>query len=189
MLLREVPRFETLRAMGARHPDLDPSAIECCLVLLRVAADLRGAMGRHFDFHGLSQGRFVVMIMLEQAAAEGRGGLSPTELAEVVGVTRATVSGLLRGLERDGLVLREPDPDDLRGATVRLSAEGEGRLGAMLPDHFRRLAGVAAGLSAEERGLLVSLLRKVAGGLAALEHGAEQADQPAISKVKNGSGT
>ncbi len=176
LLLRDLPRFETLLAMSEQYPGLDPSAVECCLVLRRVAADLVAAMGRHYAAHGTSGGRFVMLLMLDAASKEGQGerpaaGLSPTELAGRAGVTRATVSGLLRGLERDGLVVREPDPSDLRGATIRLSGAGSTFLRAMLPDHFRRMAGVAAGLSAGERAQLVALLRKVGGGLAALDPG------------------
>ena len=167
MLLRELPKFEVLLEMSGRYPDLDPSAIECCLTLRRVADDLEAAMVQHFSAHGVSSGRFTVMLMLDG------GALSPTELAEKIGVTRATISGLLRGLAREGLVTRKPDPGDLRAATIRLTDAGAAQLRGMLPDHFRRLAGVVGGLSPEERARLVALLRKIDAGLPALKHGRE----------------
>ena len=165
MLLRAIPKYDVLLEMSGRYPDLDPSAIQCCLTLRRVADDLEAAMNRHFAAHGVSHGRFTLMLMLDG------GGLSPTELAERIGVTRATISGLLRGLCRDGLVTRRPDPADLRAATAHLTDAGAAQLRAMLPDHFRRLAGVVGGLSPEERARLVALLRKVDAGLPALDHG------------------
>ena len=165
MLIKEVPRFETLLELSRRYPALDPRAIECCLTLRRLAADVEVAMREHFARHDLSHGRFVVLLMLDHA--EG-GHLTPGELAQQVGVTPATITGLLRGLERDGLVEREADAADRRVSTIRPTPRGTDHLKAMLPDHFRRLNALVGHLSAGELGELTRLLRKVARGVPAL---------------------
>jgi DNA-binding MarR family transcriptional regulator len=46
------------------------------------------------------------------------------ELAAAEGVRPPTMTRLVDGLERDGLVKREPDPDDRRGVIVRATAKG-----------------------------------------------------------------
>ncbi len=45
-------------------------------------------------------------------------GLTPSELAESLSVARATVSNLLKGLVRDGLVERVMSPEDARRVTI-----------------------------------------------------------------------
>ena len=86
---------------------------------------------------------------------------TPAELADAAGVTRATMTGLIDTLERDGYVVREPDPSDRRMLSVRLTSKGEQFLQEFLPGHFRIIAAVMSTLSESERKTLVRLLVKV----------------------------
>jgi DNA-binding MarR family transcriptional regulator len=52
------------------------------------------------------------------------GPISIGELAAAEGVRPPTMTRLVDGLERDGLVKREPDPDDRRGVIVRATPKG-----------------------------------------------------------------
>jgi len=159
--LKEPPKDETLRAQAERYPELDITAIQACIRLSRVASDLMDAFDANLARHGLSQGRFILMLML----LRNPEGLRPAELAERSGVTRATITGLLSGLEKEGLVLRREHAEDGRMSVVRLSAKGRQRLEGMLPNHYRRIASLMSELSAEERTQLMGLLDKVAAGL------------------------
>ena len=163
---KDLPKHEALKAHAARYPDLDPSAVEACVVLLRVAGEMFTSFKEHFGRHGISQGRFIILMLLNRDPDKG---LSPSELAEFSCVTRATISGLLDGLEADGLVKRVPLEQDRRSYSICLTARGRRFMDAMLPDHFRRMAGVMAHLSETERKLLIELLFKVRAGLVALE--------------------
>ena len=78
---------------------------------------LRGAVGPR-----ASEGKFVLLFLLHGQS----GGLSPHELAERAGVTRATVTGLLDGLERDGFLRREADEVDRRRVQVLVERKGQG---------------------------------------------------------------
>jgi DNA-binding MarR family transcriptional regulator len=89
------------------------------------------------------------------------GPRTPAELADAAGVTRATMTGLVDTLERDGLVKREPDPNDRRMMSVVLTAKGEKFLGNFLPGHFKLISSLMATLTEAERKALVSLLMKV----------------------------
>jgi DNA-binding MarR family transcriptional regulator len=55
-------------------------------------------------------------------------GIRSSELADHVGVGRATISRQVRRLEDLGLISRRPDPDDSRGQQLELTAEGSRRL-------------------------------------------------------------
>src|SRR3990167_8470587 len=101
--LRDLPTPEILEKFAQRYPDADVSAVAAFLHLLRVATDLSGALDSCLSQHGLLQGRWWVLILLMR---EDDRTSAPSTLAEKAGVSRATMTGLLDGLERDGLVER-----------------------------------------------------------------------------------
>ena len=83
-------------------------------------------------------------------------------------MTRATITGLIDTLERDGLVKREHTLDDRRMMLVRLTAEGRGYFDKILPDYFRCVAAVMSQLTPDERKTLVSLMGKIQQSLPAI---------------------
>ena len=172
LLLKDLPRYECLLESAKEFPDLDPSAAEAYLHLLRAGDDAFGISQRNLDAHGISQGRFCVLMLLWRsvhlpataspgAKPCGDGPRTPAELAEGANVTRATMTGLIDTLERDGFVKREPDPDDRRMMSVRLTPKADAFVAALLPAHFRIMARLMAPLSEAERKTLVSLLTKI----------------------------
>lgn len=158
-LLRDLPRYECLELRAHRFPDLDAGAVETTLFLMRVASDVLDGFAAHLQSHGTSQGRFLVMMLLDRNA---ESPLLPSELAEKIGVTRATITGLLDGLERESLVERRAHARDRRALTVHLTAKGAAFLEAMLPDHYRRIAALMSELDDDERRQLRHLLAKIA---------------------------
>src|SRR5581483_4439568 len=122
LLLKKLPKFETMRECAQRYPELDPTALQTSLVLLRVASDLIAAMNDELAGHGTSQGRFTILMLLENCP---KSNVSPSELAEMCGISRASISGLIDGLEKDRMVKREADLRDGRGRPVRITTKGE----------------------------------------------------------------
>lgn len=171
LLLKDLPRYECLLESSKRFPELDPSACEAFLHLLRTSDEVFGVSERYLTENNISQGRFSVLMLLwkggqrpddpSASQACGQSPRTPAELAEAAGVTRATMTGLIDTLERDGLVRREPDPDDRRMMSVRLTAKAEIYLRQMLPGHFQTMARLMAPLSEGERKTLVRLLTKI----------------------------
>ena len=87
--------------------------------------------------------------------------LTPAELADRTGVTRATMTGLIDTLVRDGLVTRAPHPQDRRMMSVTLTERATALLMRILPEHFRQMAWLLEPLSEPERKMLVGLLTKL----------------------------
>ena len=85
-----------------------------------------------------------------------------------LGVSRATVTGLVDGLEQEGLVARRPSAEDGRGAVVVLTARGAQRLRDMAPEHFARLEEMVDELTVDERAVFLDLLSRVVRGIGAL---------------------
>ena len=90
-------------------------------------------------------------------------GLAPNALAELAGVTRATVTGLLDGLEREELIARHINVNDRRALCIRLTSKGKELASTVIDQHGLWIAGLFSNLSAAERKQLTRLLDKVAG--------------------------
>lgn len=171
LLLKDLPRYECLLEAAKEFPEMDPSACEAYLNLLRTGDEVFSVVERLLAEHHISSGRFGVLMLLWRASSSpasdadqsccGSGRRTPAELADAAGVTRATMTGLIDTLERDGLVRREPNPDDRRMMSVELTPTGDKFIRQMLPAHFQLMAALMQPLSIEERKTLVGLLNKV----------------------------
>ena len=87
-----------------------------------------------------------------------------SELARQVRRTKSTVTTLVEKLERNGYVLRMPDPEDSRGVLVRLTDKGRALEPAFeaISNGLQRL--ITDRLSEEEAALLDRLLDKCVNG-------------------------
>jgi DNA-binding MarR family transcriptional regulator len=85
---------------------------------------------RFFRFVLQGTGLTVARYDMLMAVKGEKHGMSQKRLRQVLGVTRATVSKMLRSLEALGLVRREVNPWDRRRKDVWLTEEGAARLEA-----------------------------------------------------------
>lgn len=144
--------------------DIDAQAILVASRLMATGAKLGHAAEIHFSRFGLSTGRYRVLADLE----DHEGEELPSQLAEHLGVTRATVTGLIDTLERDGLVSRRTSSEDGRQKSVILTEEGAKKLRDMAPEHFARLEAMVGLLNIEERSVFLDLLDRITQGISAL---------------------
>ncbi len=163
--LRDLPTSEILDKFAERYPDADVTAIAGFLYLLRVATDLSLALDTCLSKHDLLQGRWWVLILLMREASITS---TPSILADKLGVTRATMTGLLDGLEQSGLVTRVFAKEDRRSVKIQLTAAGQAKLDVVMPDYYRRLRQCMQALDAEKRLQLQQLLGLINLGIPAL---------------------
>jgi DNA-binding MarR family transcriptional regulator len=93
--------------------------------------------------------------------------LPQKELARLAAVEQPTMANTLARMERDGLVVREPDPNDRRSNLMRLTPLGRERGAAA----FAAAAGVNAlaleALTPEEQPVFMEMLRRIVARLEA----------------------
>lgn len=163
--LRDLPKYKTLLELAALHPELDITSVETCLTFLRTTTDVYRVLDAHFANYDLSMGKFTILMLLYKA---GKGltpeCLTPSECAEMAGVTRGTITGLLDGLEREGWIERQPHSEDRRRLIVVLTQAGQQLLDKMLPNHFSLITTMMAQLTESEKEVLKSLLVKLRTG-------------------------
>jgi len=82
------------------------------------------------------------------------------DLAASLGCKRPTMTGVVDTLEKNGLVMRQPNPSDRRSLLVTLTQKGRDLEGST-PDLDRIYATCCVGLSIDEFEQLGSLLEKL----------------------------
>ena len=94
-------------------------------------------------------------------------GIPHKDIVEAMGVTRATVSGLMAALEREGFVKSTVDRVDRRKQVARLTAKGEAVIKKAFEVNLTRFRTLFASLSSADLTHLTALLKRVREGFAA----------------------
>ncbi len=151
----------------------DVSGAELVHWIRMVHAAYTRAIEAHLAPIGLSgpRLRILVFLFMHQALRDDEG-ISPSLLGRWRGVSKSTMSILLRGLEEEGWITRTVDAQDRRRVRIRLTEKARALIERHAPQHLRFLNELAAVLSPEEREHLTRLLRKLYQGLR------ERADGP-----------
>jgi DNA-binding MarR family transcriptional regulator len=102
----------------------------------------------------------------------GGDSLRVTDLAELLGVDAPTVTRKVQQLERDGMVVRQADPDDRRATRIRLTSTGRRTLERVRRSRRAWLDQLLEGWNDEELSTLADLLGRFADDL---EHDSEGA--------------
>lgn len=129
-------------------------------LIMDVAKELRYQLNGALKKAGITSAQWAVIVQLELAKVP----LTSAQIADLVGMDRATISGVVKRLEAKELVTIQTSAEDRRARTLTLTAKGE-----KMFDHCERIANVqmsdfAAPLEQEEQETLVRLLIKLEEG-------------------------
>jgi DNA-binding MarR family transcriptional regulator len=95
-------------------------------------------------------------------------GLGVGEMAAAAGCSSPTATRMLDGLERDGIVAREPSSEDRRRTIVSLTRKGKSVLARQRRHHDDKRQRLYEQLSPAERAQAEQLLRRLAEVIAEL---------------------
>jgi DNA-binding MarR family transcriptional regulator len=125
---------------------------------------LRRAYQRHMAIFAavmsdldLTSVQFAALVKLRDMKA-----VTQTELGRLIGIDRATISGVVSRLQKRGLLQFRLDPLDRRSRIVALTAAGEALLAAALQRTDQVGDDTLAPISDAERAALREMLRKLA---------------------------
>jgi DNA-binding MarR family transcriptional regulator len=141
------------------RPDLDFSSVAVVTRLARVRSHLDAGLARVFTAHGLSSADFQVVVTLRRVGPPYQ--LPQARLMTELALTSGTVSVRVDRLSSAGVVVRTPDPDDRRGALVRLTGHGLELFDRVAPEHLANEDRLLSALTPAERDTLAGLLRRL----------------------------
>jgi len=160
--LMDQPSQKQFEDLSQRYEQMDIGSVQSLVKLLRVGSDLLAGFEKMLKGYNLSQARFLVLVVMNRVPDQP---VSPSTLADKIGVTRATMTGLLTGLEKEQLILRLPDKEDRRRSQLKLTLKGIQTLEAILPDYYSRISMLMQDITEADQAHLIRILDKVALGI------------------------
>lgn len=122
----------------------------------RAARLMAGELAERIRPAGIAIGQWAVMLVLW-----ARDGQTQAELARTVAIEPPTMVRTIDRMERDGLVVRRPDPRDARLTRIHLTDRGHDLRDRLIPEAVAANAAVEARLTPAEARTLRRLLAKV----------------------------
>lgn len=158
LFFTEIPTREELQKNAALlYPELDHLTLYSHILLRKITTDLEINLDSFFSRFNLSSGRFTLMVLLQKT----QGGLMPSELAQKVGVTQATISGLINSLEKVEIVKRTTHEKDGRSFVILLTEKGEALCNEILPLYHERISHFWAPFTDTEKDQLNGLMERI----------------------------
>jgi MarR family transcriptional regulator, 2-MHQ and catechol-resistance regulon repressor len=143
--------------MGTRvQVETDPSGVHVFLVMWKATRVLE-AHG-HRSIAGLDMGLSDFGVL---EALLHKGPLAIKELGAKVLLTSGSITTAIDRLEQRGLVERGNDENDRRSRIVRLTPTGRQMIRKAFAEHRIAMEEAVSGLSAEDRGKLINLARRL----------------------------
>ena len=152
---------EFLSGLAQKFPEVDSYSFYTYLTMRKVSNNLENSLESYFSSYGVSAGRFMLLLLL----SSNEQGMMPSELAHECGVTQATISGLLSGLEKTKLIVRETHSQDGRAYVIKLSKAGLDLIGILKPEFLNFINSLMNPFSADEKKQMVAFLLRFSVGL------------------------
>jgi DNA-binding MarR family transcriptional regulator len=166
------PPPAVVEAFRKRLPARDLPALSVVIALRTAAQQVENAITQWMAGTVGSPARFQILGLLW---ASEEKGVPHKEIVAGLGVTRATVSGLMAALERDGLVTSAVASDDRRNLIANLTPRGRMIMEKAVEANAARMRTALAPLSADDLTTVTALLQRIRQGFAA---SAGKDDQP-----------
>jgi DNA-binding MarR family transcriptional regulator len=157
------PPPPVLQKIRRRVSQEEMQGLQAVFALRAAAQRLDSALAEWMEGTVGSFARFHILMSLW--SAEGYG-IAHKDIAAAMSVTRATVSGLMAALEREGFVKSEADPDDRRKLIAQLTARGRTVVKQAFEASMGRFRTAFASLSPAELTELTTLLYRFRDGFA-----------------------
>jgi DNA-binding MarR family transcriptional regulator len=162
----KVMRQRWLEFVGSLNPTTKPETIRLAGMLHQVGHALRQLGEESLHHAGLSYSQYrILMQLLFHEQFEGGGALNPSEISERQGLSRNTISALIRNLEAERLIERELDQNDRRRFLIRLTDSGRDKVHSHAAGHFQTIHCGFETLTVTEQEAMTASLEKIAQAL------------------------
>lgn len=156
--MRAWPDKGTQEIYSQIYPEVDAHSLYTHVCMRMISAMVGDAVDQYLETHDMSSGRFIVLMNLEQTA----DGAKPSKLATDIGVTQATITGLIDGLEKTGYVKRKDHHEDGRACVVTLTERGRKFITSERPAFNRWVGELYSAWTPEEQKQAIALFEKLA---------------------------
>lgn len=147
---------------------------ELGVAIAQIARRWRARLDQRIAPFGLTEARWLVLLNL----ARRGDGITQKALAGRLRIEAPTLVRTLDWLESQGFVERRAIPHDRRAKTIHLTGTARPIVQRIEAEAAAVRAEILAGIPEEDLALCLSVLRRVADGLVAMEEGAGDGHRP-----------
>lgn len=152
------PTKERIETLKKSFPEANASFVTLFLDIQWTYREMQKQYDHLFERYGLTETKFIILMFLYQ---EPNHQLLPSDLSKKLGSTRATVTKVINGLERNSWIIKQSSSLDKRSVIVQLTREGKELIEKFLPENYRAVSLIMSTLNTTEQEELVSLLNKI----------------------------
>lgn len=160
LFIQELPTREELKKSAEElhgGDSVDAGVLHSNLLFMKVATELEMKLDSLLAEYNLSSGRFTLLFLLRNTPE----GMMPSVLAQKVGVTQATISGLLNSLEKASLIVRETHQRDGRSFVIKLTEKGDQTIKEIFPRWYPNIQAFWGQFAEDEKSNLDKLLERM----------------------------
>lgn len=128
------------------------------MAVLRAAEGFKRGQAEACRAHGLSFPQYNILRVLE-ASENGRNIVSG--VSKIMLVPVANMTGLAKGLEREGFIVRASDPRDERVTVLEITAKGRQTLDEIRAAKDGHIDAILVGFSDQEKQALLDMARRI----------------------------
>lgn len=167
------PTKERVEALKNSFPQANGSFVTLFLDLQWTYREMQKQYDILFESYGLTETKFIILMFLYN---EPSHQLLPSILSEKLGATRATVTKVIKGLERSNWIIKKDSAHDKRSVIIQLTSEGKELLEKFLPKNYHAVSLIMSTLDTSEQEELVRLLNKIKLGTKKMQNELELND-------------
>lgn len=155
------PYMRLLESANLAEPEL--AAVRLGLFLLWLADDVIAEVDQRLEPFDISESKLDVLLLIHTQGTEEVERLppTPTSISEYVGVTRATVTGMLDWLEKRKLVIRKRHATDRRSLHAEITPSGRKLIKGVLPVFWSACRELTRDLNQKDQQDLYRILSKL----------------------------
>ncbi|MFS0838903.1 MarR family winged helix-turn-helix transcriptional regulator [Paenibacillus sp. 1P03SA] len=140
-------------------PGTDRESALTGLLMLWLGDSVLDVMDIHLSEYDITESKMDILLLI--SLHQDKELVTPSSIADRLGIRRSSVTSLLNWLHERDLIIREPYSKDGRMTHIRLSSEGSGLIKRVLPVFWTTCASLVEELDREERALFDKVLVKL----------------------------
>lgn len=156
--LYDSPSINKLRNLKKEYDNLDITSVLTYFEIQKAYKNIKSNHDFLFQKFELSESKFTIMMLLSY---EKDMILLPSNLSRKIGSKKSTISGVLKGLEKQNWIRRVKVLKDNRTNYVQLTSEGLNKLEEFLPYNYELVSNIFSDFSEEEKEQLYFLANKL----------------------------
>ncbi len=158
------PPPAVMEMIRARLSEQEVQGLETLFMLRAAARQVDNTITEWMAGTAGSPARYQILMALWAAKGDG---IPHKDIVSSMGVTRATISGLMSALEGEGFVKSRVDREDRRKQIARLTAKGEAVIKKSFEANLAQFREAFASFSSAELTSLATVLHRLREGFAA----------------------